>query len=36
MKVHEILFVLWVVVFAFWLFKQFARSNRKYDSKRKG
>ena len=36
MKVHEILFVLWVIVFAFWLFKQFARSNKKYDAKRKG
>ena len=35
MKVHEILFVLWVIVFAFWLFKQFARSNKKYDAKRK-
>lgn len=33
MKVYQILFVAWVIVFAFWLFKQFARSNTKYDSK---
>lgn len=35
MKVYQILFLLWVVVFAFWLFKQFSRSNNKYDAKRK-
>jgi hypothetical protein len=35
MKVYQILFLAWVIVFAFWLFRQFNRSNRKYDSKRK-
>lgn len=32
MKVYQILFLAWVVVFAFWLVKQMSRSNRKYDS----
>jgi flagellar biogenesis protein FliO len=36
MKVYQILFLLWVIVFALWLFKQFARSNKKYDAKRRG
>lgn len=36
MKVHEILFIAWLVVFAFWLFRQFARSNKKYDQSRRG
>jgi hypothetical protein len=31
MKVHHLLFLAWIIVFAFWLFRQFARSNRKYD-----
>ena len=31
MKVHHLLFVVWFVVFAFWLFGQFQRSNSKYD-----
>lgn len=36
MKVYQILLLLWVIVFAFWLFKQFSRSNKKYDTKRRG
>jgi hypothetical protein len=35
MKVYQLLFLAWIIVFAFWLFKQFARSNKKYDSKSK-
>ncbi len=35
MKVYQILFIAWFVVFAFWLFRQFNRSNRQYDSKGK-
>jgi hypothetical protein len=34
MKVHELLFLAWLIVFAFWLFRQFSRSNKKYDEKR--
>jgi len=33
MEVHHLLFLAWGVVFAFWLGRQFARSNRKYDAK---
>lgn len=33
MKVHQILLLAWVIVFAFWLFRQFNRSNRNYDRK---
>jgi hypothetical protein len=35
MKVYQILFLLWVIVFALWLLKQFSRSNKKYDAKRR-
>jgi len=28
-KVHHILFILWGIVFAFWLAKQFAASNKR-------
>ena len=28
MKVHQILFILWGVVFAFWLYRQFVRHNQ--------
>lgn len=35
MKVYQILLLLWVIVFAFWLVKQFTRSNTKYDRKHK-
>lgn len=31
MEVHEILFIAWVVVFAFWLAKQFAAHNKRTD-----
>jgi positive regulator of sigma E activity len=33
MKVHHILFIVWFIVFAFWIARQFARSNKKYDEK---
>lgn len=33
MKVYHLLFLVWVIVFAFWLFRQFARSNRRYDKR---
>jgi len=33
MKVHQLLFLAWIIVFAFWLFRQFARSNKKSDAK---
>jgi hypothetical protein len=35
MKVYQILFIAWFVVFAFWLYRQFTRSNRQYDNKGK-
>jgi hypothetical protein len=28
MKVHQILFIIWGIVFAFWLYRQFERHNR--------
>ncbi len=31
MEVYQILFLLWFIVFAFWLVKQFSRANRKYE-----
>lgn len=31
MKVHYLLFIAWFIVFAFWLYGQFSKSNRKYD-----
>jgi flagellar biogenesis protein FliO len=30
-EVYQILFLLWFIVFAFWLVKQFSRANRKYE-----
>jgi positive regulator of sigma E activity len=36
MKVHHILFIAWAIVFAFWLARQFQRSNKKYDEKSGG
>ena len=35
MKVHTILFIVWVIVFAFWLFGQFSRANENYDKNKK-
>lgn len=35
MKVYQILFLVWVIVFAFWLYGQFSRANRDYDKTRK-
>jgi hypothetical protein len=32
-KVYEILFILWVVVFAMWLYRQFANHNKKRDGR---
>jgi hypothetical protein len=31
LKVHELLFLIWVIVFALWLFRQFAAYNRRRD-----
>lgn len=31
MKTHHLLFLAWFIVFAFWLFGQFKRANKKYD-----
>lgn len=31
MKVYQILFIIWVIVFAMWLAKQFADYNRRKD-----
>jgi positive regulator of sigma E activity len=28
MKVHTIIFIIWAIVFAFWLVRQFARHNK--------
>jgi hypothetical protein len=36
MKVHTILFIIWFIVFAFWLYRQFSRANENYDKKRSG
>lgn len=33
MKVHHILFLIWGVVFAFWLVKQFSDANKRYEDK---
>lgn len=33
MKVYEILFILWVVVFAMWLYRQFANYNKQRDDR---
>jgi hypothetical protein len=33
MKVHHILFLLWIVVFAGWMAKQFSDSNKRNDRK---
>jgi hypothetical protein len=35
MQVHHLLFLAWFVVFAFWLFNQFKKSNRQYDHKQR-
>ena len=33
MKVHHILFIIWGIVFAFWLAKQFSAANKRLDDK---
>ena len=33
MKVYHILFILWAIVFAFWLAKQFSDSNKRIEDK---
>jgi hypothetical protein len=33
MEVYQILFLLWVIVFAFWLPKQFAAANKRAEKK---
>ena len=35
MKVHHLLFIVWFVVFAFWMARQFAKSNKNYDKNNK-
>jgi flagellar biogenesis protein FliO len=30
-KVYQILFILWAIVFAFWLVRQFAEHNKRKD-----
>jgi hypothetical protein len=32
-KVYQILFIVWGIVFAFWLFRQFAQYNKDRDGK---
>jgi hypothetical protein len=32
-KVHHILFIIWGIVFAFWLVKQFSDHNRRSEDK---
>lgn len=34
MKVHEILFIVWGIVFAMWLVRQFANHNRDKEKER--
>lgn len=36
MKVHHILFILWIIVFGFWIARQFSRANKKFDEKQRG
>ncbi len=33
MKVYHILFILWAIVFAFWLARQFSASNKRIEDK---
>jgi hypothetical protein len=33
LKVHEILFIVWGIVFAMWLYRQFANHNKERDGK---
>lgn len=35
MKVYQILFIAWGIVFAFWLWGQFKRANKQYDEKKR-
>lgn len=30
-KVHQIIFILWGIVFAFWLYRQFSEHNKRRD-----
>jgi positive regulator of sigma E activity len=32
-KVHHILFIVWGIVFAFWLVRQFSEANKRDDEK---
>jgi flagellar biogenesis protein FliO len=34
MEVYQILFLLWLIVFAFWLPKQFSESNKRAEKKK--
>lgn len=33
MKVHHIIFIIWAIVFAFWVVRQFAAYNKRTDRK---
>jgi hypothetical protein len=33
LKVYQILFIVWGIVFAFWLFRQFSNYNKEKDGK---
>ncbi len=35
MKVHHLLFIAWFIVFGYWLFRQFAESNRRYEEQQR-
>jgi flagellar biogenesis protein FliO len=35
LKVHHILFLLWIIVFAGWLAKQFSDSNKRLEKRQK-
>jgi hypothetical protein len=34
MQPHELLFLAWAVVFAYWIWRQFSAANKKYDKQR--
>jgi hypothetical protein len=35
MEVHHLLFIAWIIVFAFWIAGQFKKANHKYDQKQR-
>jgi positive regulator of sigma E activity len=36
LKVHHILFIVWGIVFAFWLVRQFSDYNRRQEERNRG